>query len=937
MKFDLKEIFKEQAFQLTPKLNNLYFYNEIDIFPNKIYNSKLNSIQKSIYNLDKYELFLKQKGRRPNYDIYACFQPFNEATKALYPFLKKLKEQVKKGDTILNLWDRTGWLTSLLAGMFPEQHIITTWEGNKDVLGYNGFNFWMKNLNNVSVVFCDLNAPLPFKDFSITFSVGLDTLHRFNQYFLLQELERIIKPEGAILFPHVHLSNSEPTPFFERGGKQMHGLDYDVAFKNLFNSTNWKGYVFSEPNLFSENDISNNTYIPIVSNPNTSEYNALIALLPESWRNETLSAFSLNDVPNIENARVIVNLLLNINLNQQKISIDDNYLNGSVGQLLERHPIYLKRINNLKNYNLTELETKIIYLAKRGFTVQEISEYLNTALTKIIGELNKLEQLGLLQVLPISDEGIRLQYYIMSQEYLIPKYKQNLKSLWENAVRLFPENLALISLQDESEFTYNDCNEIIRSIIITLQQEGLKKGDKIIICNKQHPEAILLFWACMQLGIVVIPIGTHLPIETLSYIQKLTESKMCFTNLESFKEKGTAFENSSIILFDSEEEEEELDTLYFSDWLSQEDSEIINFETIEDTDKAVILFTSGSTGIPKGVQLSHGNLFRSGRLITENFHWTTNDRFFALGGLESMSGLRNSAIAALHIGASVVIPKESSSTNLFGITESVNLSKATIMGSNPALLRQLLKYKDKIRGQLDSIKTLICTGNKLSTILRTDIKKTYNLTVLNYYGLSETSGICTTQSPIDTDLNIDTIGKPIDCIAQIVDGNENLVALGEKGELRIYSENLMQGYFNDSKRTNESIRSGWFYTQDIARFTKNGNIELFGRKRNIVKTAKEELIYLDEIQQYLINIEFIEDVAVCSFEEEDTEKIAVFVTLNKSNTRSKNTESIKKALRILILKHLGENKIPNRIIILADLPYTESGKIIKNQLLNELH
>jgi acyl-coenzyme A synthetase/AMP-(fatty) acid ligase len=276
---------------------------------------------------------------------------------------------------------------------------------------------------------------------------------------------------------------------------------------------------------------------------------------------------------------------------------------------------------------------------------------------------------------------------------------------------------------------------------------------------------------------------------------------------------------------------------------------------------------------------------------------------------------------------------------LFGITESINQSKATIMGSNPALLRQLLKYKDKIRGQLDSIKTLICTGNKLNNVLRDDIKNTYNLTVLNYYGLSETSGICTAQSPLDKSIIIDTIGKPIDCIAQIIDEDEKLVDVGEKGELRIFSENLMEGYYKDSNRTNESIKNGWFYTQDIARFTKDGYIELFGRKRNIVKTAKEELVYLEEIQQYIINLEFIEDVAVCSFEEEDTEKIAVFVKLNKGydNNNLKNTESIKKKLRRLILENLGEHKIPNRIIILSELPYTESGKIIKNQLLNELH
>ena len=151
-------------------------------------------------------------------------------------------------------------------------------------------------------MFCDLNLPLPFDDDSIAFTIGLDTFHRFNQSFMLSELMRVVKTDGIILFPHVHLSNNEPEPFFERGCKQRHGKDYAQAFEQLSKTTNWDGYIFSEPFLFSENDIKQSTEIPLISTPNTLDYNALIAFLPKSWGNETLSAFSLK---NIERIRVI--------------------------------------------------------------------------------------------------------------------------------------------------------------------------------------------------------------------------------------------------------------------------------------------------------------------------------------------------------------------------------------------------------------------------------------------------------------------------------------------------------------------------------------------------------------------------------------------------------------------------------------------------------
>jgi acyl-coenzyme A synthetase/AMP-(fatty) acid ligase/SAM-dependent methyltransferase len=930
----MNKILKHNSHNLTPRLDNLYFHNELDIFPGKIVAIKNSKLKGAILLPNQYELFLKQKSRRPIYDIYACFQPFNEATKAIYPFLKRLQKEVKKGDVILNLWDRTGWLTNLLAGLFPEQQIVTTWEGNKDVLGYNGFHFWMKNQKNVTILFCDLNSNLPLKDNSITFSIGLDTFHRFNQHHLLQELDRVVSPNGSILFPHVHLSNSEPTPFFERGGKQMHGMEYATAFDNLFKATNRNGYIFSEPKLFENNDIIINPKIALESDPNTTDYNALIALLPKAWEGDNLSAFSFNDTTNIEEARVLVNPLLIINLNHQKVTINKKALDGTVGHLLDRHPIYEERIQSLDNYPLTELAAKVIYLSKLGFTINEINFYTKSNLVEITKELKILEKTGLIQITSISEDAIRLQYFLMSQHYLIPRGQQDIKSLWKKTVGLYPNNIALISLQDQSEFSYEDCNEIIYAIQCKLQESGIEKGDKIIIFNKQHVESVLLFWACMQLGITVIPIASHLPAKTISYILEETESKWCFTSESLYIRNEALFKNITTIFFDNPEEVEDKDYKpYFSEWIEQTNVTTVEDVIITQTDIAVIIFTSGSTGVPKGVMLSQGNLFRSGQTIVESFHWDEKDRYFSLGGLDSMSGLRNTTISPLHVGASVIIPEEENTNNVFTIADSISNNNATIIGSNPALLRLFVKHKDKLKGLLNSIKTLICTGNNLNLQLRNDIKTHYNLDIYNYYGLSETSGICISQTVLDTCSQIDDIGKPTDCIAQIVDKNNQIVPIGDIGELRIFSLNLMKGYYNNSELTNKIIRNGWFYTQDLAKYNDNGTIELKGRIRNIIKSASEELIYIDEIQDYIGQLDIVEDAVVCSFKEEDVEKTAAFIVLKNKPPHS--LDIIRKELRQKLILELGENKTPNKIRFIPSIPYTQNGKLIKTELFNE--
>lgn len=927
----MENIFKDGFFDLIPRINNIYFFDRFDIFPGKAVAEETKAVKSKIRDPKEYETFLNQKARRPVFDIYASFQPFNEASKALYPFLKKLQTEVKKGDTILNLWDRSGWFTTLLAGLFPDQHIITTWDGNRDVLGYNGFIYWMKEHKNVSVVFCDLNSPLPFKENSINFSIGLDTLHRFDQSVFLSELDRVTVPNGAIIFPHVHMANSEPDPFFERGGKQIHGLDYQNAFELFYTQKNRDAYIFSEPQLFIENDIACNSSITLTSTPNTEDYNGLIALLPESWRNATLSAYSFKDIENISEARVIVNQLPNIDLHQQLVTIDKKEKDSTVNYLLDRHPIYEERINELHNYQLTELAAKIIYLAKQCLSILEISNTLEKNIDAIVNELGKLEKTGLVQVLPISESGVRLQNYLMTQQFTIPKDKQNLKSLWESAVAKFADNIAIIAQQDESEFTYSDCNDILETITNGLRASGLKKGDKIVICSKQHVESVLLYWACMQMGIVVVPIGTQLSTNNISFILEFSQAKFCFTNADFFKAHRSLFTNIKTIYFDSENEEEDGNS--FSEWLEQEEIEQDNKTEIKSTDPAVIIFTSGSTGTPKGVELSHGNLYRSGRLVSENFQWEENDRYYALGGLESMSGLRNSAICSLHTGSSVIIPNENTNGNLFAIVESIALNNATLMGSNPALLRQFVKYKSKIGNQLSSIKTLICTGNKLTDELRESFKKSYNLPIYNYYGLSETTGICITQS-LAEEPSTNSIGKPIECIAQIVDEEGAIVPINKEGELRIYSENLMQSYYNQRELTDKTIVNGWFYTQDAAKFNSDGNIELLGRKRNIIKTATEEIVYLDEIQEHIRQFNSIDDNVVCSFEKDDSEKIAAFIQLNKAV--SIQEEVVKKEIRASIINELGKEKNPHQIIFMQELPYSDNGKILKNKLLDEL-
>lgn len=921
-----------------PQIGEMTFFNESDFYSESILNDKCQRLLSQTAEMAAdYETFVRQKGRRPNYDIYACFQPFNEAFKALYPFLKSIKKSLQPGDLILNLWDRTGWNAALLAGLFPEQKVISLWEGDKDVLGYKGFYFWYeKNAQkqDFQVAFANLDKPLPFGDSTVSLVVGLDTFHRFDQSLLLSEMLRITTDQAAIVFPHVHLSNNEPDPFFERGCRQLHGLDYDRFFKRMLTSTNRVGMVFPEPEMFKINELSESGVAPLVTEPNSHHYNSCIAILPQAWQeSEQLQAFRFEDLADTSHCHILINPLLNINLHQAIVHLDRSYLSDRVGYLLDRHPIYMEKLERAADHHLSELECKLLFWAGQLLSVQEIAERTNYSLTELSEALAGLQYKDIVQVVPVSKQSIRLQAFVSTQSYTVPKPEQTIKALWQRAVQNFSDQLFLIAEMDESEFTYEDSDQLIQQIQARLDQAGLKKGDKIAIISANHFEAVLTLLAATQMGIVAIPIEYDLALGAMEHILQEVAPKLVFVNPASLQACGKILPTDNCIVFD-EEEEIEMDNALFSDWLMEVEEEKIGAieVALESDDLAVILYTSGSTGIPKGVMLSHGHLMRSGRLISETFQWRKTDRFLALGELDSMSGLRNCCFTPLEVGAAVIIPAAQNKGNLFSICETISTYEATLLGTTPAFLGQAVKFERRIKADLRTLRQVICTGSNLYPALRQEFLDHFNIPILNYYGLTETTGICTAETEETHQLTQHTIGQPVACMAQIINDAGELAKVGEKGELRIYSENIMQGYYNNPKLTEQVVRDGWFYTGDYASFTPEGHIELMGRKRDIIKTADGNLVFAAEIEACLQEQkEWVKQAAVGALYEDGVEKIIAFIVPEGLVPEA----DLDSRLKQHVSERLGKRKAPLRFVYVNDIPVSANGKVLKAQLIQE--
>ena len=354
-----------------------------------------------------YIKFLEEKSRRGSSDAYAAFQPFNESTRALYPFIPILKEALKPGDIILDTWCRTGWSGELLAGLFPEQRVISLWEGDSNVLGYRGFDYWLdstKRHPNLDIMFTHPDKPLPFATDSIRMIHGLDSLHRYEKEVFLTECLRVCENDGLLIFPHIHLTNSEPEPFFERGCQQYHGSEWKERVDAAVLESERTCWILPEVELYDSN-----FSLKLKDDSETHHYNALLLIASNGIDGSDLGLSKY--LPLTSDFRLIENPLFNIDLNQGQVSINNDRLGGFAPEMLTRHPCYDQHISNIKQSKLSNDEIRLLWQAQNGLTLGTIAKNMELSLDMIFQLAESLSKREIVHAAPISKAMWDLQNF----------------------------------------------------------------------------------------------------------------------------------------------------------------------------------------------------------------------------------------------------------------------------------------------------------------------------------------------------------------------------------------------------------------------------------------------------------------------------------------------------------------------------------------------
>jgi len=479
-------------------------------------------------------------------------------------------------------------------------------------------------------------------------------------------------------------------------------------------------------------------------------------------------------------------------------------------------------------------------------------------------------------------------------------------AILERSAHLYPERTALVC--NDVTITYQDLYR--RAVVFSkrLREQGLKPRDHVLFLYENSIEFYCAYFGIIQCGAVIAPLNTFLKERELTHIINDAQPALIVTSEEGAK----LFQSLGSTLSA---------TLMIYEHLSGELPDVGDFTPyhLHENELAALLYTSGTTGLPKGVMLSSKNIMSNVMQIISRIHLTEQEKF--LGVLPLFHSFAQNACiwSGLFLGCLIiVVPKIDRRAILSGLRY-----KPTVFLGVPALYGLLCLMKN---APLSSVKWFISGGDALPDRIRSAFALVYRRKICSGYGLTEASPVVSIELE-DVAEPTNNIGLPLIGIkVQIRDGQGGLLPQGQIGELWVSGDNVMLGYYNEPAETAKMLVDGWLDTGDLAYLDMRGKIVITGRLKDLI-ISKGLNIYPQEIENVIASYTNVIRVGVIGRPDESGQIPVAYVQLKSAETEAAT------AIKALCTEHLASYKVPREIVIWqGDLPVTTTGKVDKKVL-----
>jgi long-chain acyl-CoA synthetase len=498
----------------------------------------------------------------------------------------------------------------------------------------------------------------------------------------------------------------------------------------------------------------------------------------------------------------------------------------------------------------------------------------------------------------------------------------DLKQLLETNIETYGEYTVLYF--KEKSYTNSEAKQISDKFAAGLASMGIGRGDKVMVIMPNCPEVIFSYQGIIRAGAVIVPVMFTLHPKEIHYILANSGVKAVITSAFVIeKVRGSIAgldEKPAIIAVDMPSDE---DIHSFTDVLESPDrnkTKVLEVNISED-DTAVILYTSGTTGSPKGVLLTHKNLY-SNAANSAKHNETERGTTLGVLPLAHVYGLTMSNICFL-TGSSVVVFPAFNPAEIFAAIEKYKVKSFSAV---PAMIHALLSFPHSDKYDTSSLEWVGSGSAPLPVALLNAFKNKFQAQVYEGYGLSEAAPVVTSHRK-SLPVKPGSVGIPIPGVeVKVVDEEGWEVPAGEVGELVVRGDNVTKGYFENAEETEKILKDSWLHTGDMARMDEDGYVYIVDRKKDLIIRGGFN-IYPRDVEEILNGHEAVSEASVVGVPDErmGEEMVACVVKKPASNVTAEE-------LILYCQEHLAKNKTPRKVIFMEGLPRNGVGKILKTHL-----
>lgn len=483
--------------------------------------------------------------------------------------------------------------------------------------------------------------------------------------------------------------------------------------------------------------------------------------------------------------------------------------------------------------------------------------------------------------------------------------------LLERNANKFPDDLSLICHVTNTSLTWAEENGLANQLAQELLAKGYKKNDHIGIFYSNQVEFVITYFAIAKIGATVVPLNVRL---TASEIKGIVAS-MDITGIIYHPNFKANLEALTIDLIPFTINDKSRLASYSSN----------NLDILLDNEGiAEILLTSGTTGNPKGVMLSHRAVYQTAMMMSYEMQIYNGDKVLQIMPLTHSAPLNLMMVGSVFAGASSILDNFDPEKILIH-TEN---DQATHFFGAPIAYLLALKILQEKQYDLTSMKKWIYGGAPMPSNYLAILQEKFPGEFVGVYGLTEAGPNGLALYPEEHEKHIGTIGKraTINTEYRLVDDNNTDVGKDLEGEVILKTGSMMSGYYKNPIATEEAIKDGWLYTGDIGKIDEDGYLHIIDRKKDVILSGGVN-IYPSEIEELIHRIDGVLDVAVISRPHEEWGETAVAVIVKNAEAQF-TEEDIKNYLKDKVAKY----KIPREVIFSDTIPRNASGKILKHKL-----